>query len=102
MAVQRPVRVMDSNSPKESNGAGSSSPSAADRAQNAKGEKADVTDLLLIVFVHGFKGTDETFGAFPKRLQHILTETITEVSVECIVFPAYEVGPIAHKTEARL
>ena len=38
-----------------------------------------------------FNGTDETFGGFPDRLQHILTETIENVAVECIVFPAYEV-----------
>lgn len=48
-------------------------------------------NLLLVVFVHGFKGTDETFGEFPQRLQHILAETTTDVTVESIVFPAYEV-----------
>ncbi|KDQ64254.1 hypothetical protein JAAARDRAFT_118213 [Jaapia argillacea MUCL 33604] len=47
-------------------------------------------DLLLIVFIHGFKGTDSSFGGFPARLQHILSETIKNVTVECIVFPAYE------------
>ncbi|KAJ7490429.1 hypothetical protein B0H11DRAFT_2010406 [Mycena galericulata] len=45
---------------------------------------------LIVVFIHGFKGTDETFGAFPERLQHILAETIPNASVECIVFPAYQ------------
>lgn len=83
---------MDSNSPKESNEAGQSSSSTD--LMNTKSEQADATDLLLVVFVHGFKGTDETFGAFPTRLQHILTETVARVSVECIVFPAYEVGHI--------
>lgn len=81
---------MDSTFPKESNEAGPSTLTV----MNTKSEQADATDLLLVVFVHGFKGTDETFGAFPKRLQHILTETIAQVSVECIVFPAYEVGRI--------
>lgn len=38
-----------------------------------------------------FKGTDSTFGGFPERLQHILSETIEHSKVECIVFPAYEV-----------
>jgi hypothetical protein len=50
-----------------------------------------ISDFLIVVFVHGFKGTDETFGGFPDRLQHILAETISHVSVECLVFPAYEV-----------
>ncbi|KAF7352637.1 Catalytic protein [Mycena venus] len=49
-----------------------------------------VRDVLIVVFIHGFKGTDTTFGEFPGRLQHILTETIPNASVECIVFPAYE------------
>lgn len=49
-------------------------------------------ELLLLVFVHGFKGTDSTFLDFPKRLEHTLTESIRSVKVESIVFPAYEVG----------
>ena len=85
---------MDSNSPKEPNEAGSLSPSTG-HAHGTESERPDVTDPLLVVFVHGFKGTDETFGAFPQRLQHILTETIPQVSVDCIVFPAYEVGRTA-------
>ncbi|KIJ70117.1 hypothetical protein HYDPIDRAFT_121556 [Hydnomerulius pinastri MD-312] len=47
-------------------------------------------DLLLIVFIHGFKGTDSTFEKFPSRLQHILSESMNNVPVECLVFPAYE------------
>lgn len=53
-------------------------------------------ELLLIVFVHGFKGTDSTFSDFPQRLQHNLAETIPNVTVESIVFPAYEVGIRLH------
>lgn len=48
-------------------------------------------DLLLLVFIHGFKGTDSTFSTFPQRLQHNLQETISDVVVKSIVFPAYEV-----------
>ncbi|KAH8106000.1 hypothetical protein BXZ70DRAFT_1004290 [Cristinia sonorae] len=47
-------------------------------------------DLLLVVFVHGFKGTESTFGKFPERLRHVLSETIPNIVVETIVFPAYE------------
>jgi len=50
-----------------------------------------VPESLLVVFIHGFKGTDQTFREFPKRLEHILSETISNVRVECLVFPAYEV-----------
>ncbi|KAL4241881.1 putative lipase ROG1 family protein [Abortiporus biennis] len=47
-------------------------------------------DLLLVIFIHGFKGTDSTFCQFPERLQHILSETISNVVVESVIFPAYE------------
>jgi hypothetical protein len=70
-------------------------------------------DILLIIFIHGycvtsiymrrwpltsnthttssFKGDDKTFGEFPSRLQHILSESAQGMVVESIVFPAYEV-----------
>jgi hypothetical protein len=38
-----------------------------------------------------FKGTDDTFGPFPERLQHVLSESVSNLKVECMVFPAYEV-----------
>jgi hypothetical protein len=48
-------------------------------------------ELLLLVYIHGFKGTNETFKEFPQRLEHMLSETIPDVIVESSVFPAYEV-----------
>ena len=48
-------------------------------------------ELLLLVYIHGFKGTEETFREFPERLEHILSETVPDVTVESRVFPAYEV-----------
>lgn len=48
-------------------------------------------DLVLLIFIHGFKGTDESFCEFPQRLQHLLSETLDNATVESIVFPAYEV-----------
>ncbi|KAG6911246.1 hypothetical protein DXG01_003113 [Tephrocybe rancida] len=47
-------------------------------------------ETLVVVFVHGFKGDDQSFGDFPERLQHILAESTTDIAVECVVFPAYE------------
>ncbi|KAG2156219.1 hypothetical protein DEU56DRAFT_225034 [Suillus clintonianus] len=47
-------------------------------------------DLLLIIFIHGFKGTDTTFENFPSRLEHVLKETVQNLRVECVLFPAYE------------
>jgi len=50
-------------------------------------------ELVLIIFIHGFKGTDATFNEFPNKLEHVLTEAVPDVKVECIIFPAYEVRP---------
>ncbi|PPQ65935.1 hypothetical protein CVT26_010697 [Gymnopilus dilepis] len=47
-------------------------------------------ELLLVVFIHGFKGDNATFGDFPQRLEHLLTEVIPHVKPQCVVFPVYE------------
>jgi hypothetical protein len=44
-----------------------------------------------LIYIHGFKGTDETFAKFPERLEHVLSETLPHVKVESLIFPAYEV-----------
>ncbi|GBE79435.1 hypothetical protein SCP_0206330 [Sparassis crispa] len=48
------------------------------------------SELLLVVFIHGFKGADTSFVEFPQRLQHILSEAIRDIVVESVIFPAYE------------
>ncbi|KAI9574668.1 hypothetical protein HD554DRAFT_2166134 [Boletus coccyginus] len=59
--------------------------------QPDKGTSSPVPkDVLLIVFVHGFKGTESTFENFPSRLKHVLSESEGDLPVECLVFPAYE------------
>ncbi|KAK0230978.1 hypothetical protein IW262DRAFT_1453901 [Armillaria fumosa] len=57
---------------------------------NEKAVTQPTSDLLLLVFIHGFKGDDETFLQFPQRMQHILSDTIPHCTVESIVFPVYE------------
>ncbi|KIM46388.1 hypothetical protein M413DRAFT_441480 [Hebeloma cylindrosporum] len=47
-------------------------------------------EILLLIYIHGFKGTNDTFAGFPERLEHILSETIPHVRVESLIFPAYE------------
>ncbi|CAL1701039.1 unnamed protein product [Somion occarium] len=59
-------------------------------ASDGSSAQTNPQDLLLVVFIHGFKGTDSTFAQFPERLRHVLAETISDVVVESIVFPAYE------------
>ncbi|KZV97257.1 hypothetical protein EXIGLDRAFT_764551, partial [Exidia glandulosa HHB12029] len=67
-----------------------SSDSAPDTSSIPLMQQDGASPLLLCVFIHGFKGTDSTFGGFPERLQHILSQTIEHAKVECTVFPAYE------------
>ncbi|EJU06590.1 hypothetical protein DACRYDRAFT_29757, partial [Dacryopinax primogenitus] len=56
-------------------------------------------ELVLCVFIHGFKGTDGTFCGFPERLKHVLNETLQGTKVECVVFPSYETrGDLAEAT----
>lgn len=50
-----------------------------------------LSGLLLVIFIHGFKGDDQTFGAFPERLRHVLSESLPNTVIESIVFPSYEV-----------
>lgn len=64
--------------------------SPADADMSSALTKVD-PELVLLIFIHGFKGGDETFGEFPQRLAHNLRQTIPNTTVEPIVFPAYEV-----------
>lgn len=47
--------------------------------------------LLLLVFIHGFKGSAETtFEDFPNRLAHVLSETHPGLRVKPIIYPTYD------------
>ncbi|KAH9890167.1 hypothetical protein F4778DRAFT_773141 [Xylariomycetidae sp. FL2044] len=45
---------------------------------------------LLLCFIHGFKGTDDTFRTFPNDLQKRVADKLPEHHVESIVYPKYE------------
>ncbi|WVR07297.1 hypothetical protein IAU60_004338 [Kwoniella sp. DSM 27419] len=47
-------------------------------------------DLLVLVWVHGFKGNEVTFESFPERISHLLATTHPSLRVESRVFPAYQ------------
>ncbi|KAH9999797.1 hypothetical protein BJV77DRAFT_1063979 [Russula vinacea] len=53
-------------------------------------------DVILIIFIHGFKGDDTTFGDFPSRLQHILSETVQGAVIESVLFPSYDTKAISY------
>ncbi|KAK4198040.1 hypothetical protein QBC40DRAFT_96688 [Triangularia verruculosa] len=59
--------------------------------------------ILLLCFIHGFKGDDDTFGSFPKHFQDIVTNNLPEHEVASVVYPKYETkGELAQSTAAFL
>ncbi|KAK1992801.1 hypothetical protein LX36DRAFT_684696 [Colletotrichum falcatum] len=58
---------------------------------------------LLLCFVHGFKGNDNTFHDFPDDLRRSVTKQLPDCRVESIVYPQYETkGELAQASEAFL
>ncbi|KAL2828421.1 hypothetical protein BDW59DRAFT_49217 [Aspergillus cavernicola] len=45
---------------------------------------------LLLVFIHGFKGGDNTFDSFPQHVQALLTRKLSAINVATVVYPRYE------------
>ncbi|KAI0887729.1 uncharacterized protein GGS22DRAFT_197704 [Annulohypoxylon maeteangense] len=45
---------------------------------------------LLLCFLHGFKGDDDTFRTFPSDLQQRVATKLPDHNVESIVYPKYE------------
>ncbi|KAL0088481.1 hypothetical protein J3Q64DRAFT_1634895 [Phycomyces blakesleeanus] len=46
-------------------------------------------DRLLLIFVHGFHGSDTSFEDFPNRIRTILTNT-HKVDVDAVIYPSYK------------
>jgi len=45
---------------------------------------------LLLVFIHGFKGGDDTFGTFPEHLRALISHALPKANVVAIAYPRYE------------
>ncbi|KAH3355173.1 hypothetical protein KXW94_004551 [Aspergillus fumigatus] len=45
---------------------------------------------LLLVFIHGFKGDDNTFANFPDRLRAVVARALPAIKVTTVVYPKYE------------
>ncbi|KAK7995066.1 hypothetical protein PG990_013839 [Apiospora arundinis] len=55
---------------------------------------------LLLCFIHGFKGDDDTFQNFPLDLKKEVSKKLPEHNVESVVFPKYETkGELKQSTE---
>jgi len=45
---------------------------------------------LLLCFIHGFKGGDDTFGNFPSHLKALLQHALPNVSILAVTYPQFE------------
>ncbi|KAJ4305663.1 hypothetical protein N0V90_001194 [Kalmusia sp. IMI 367209] len=52
---------------------------------------------LLLCFIHGFKGSDGTFGNFPSHLKALLQHALPKVTVLAITYPQYETRGDLHE-----
>lgn len=51
---------------------------------------AVMTSIVLFVFIHGFKGGEDTFGEFPKRIKSVIAQSMPSAVVESLVYPTYD------------
>ncbi|EKG20650.1 PGAP1-like protein [Macrophomina phaseolina MS6] len=45
---------------------------------------------LLLCFIHGFKGDDDTFRKFPQHLRAVLENALPKLNVLAVTYPKYE------------
>ncbi|KAI9810309.1 MAG: hypothetical protein M1827_006359 [Pycnora praestabilis] len=45
---------------------------------------------LLLCFIHGFKGGDDTFGGFPEHLRALVSNARPKIDVAAITYPKFE------------
>ncbi|KAF1962204.1 hypothetical protein CC80DRAFT_435031 [Byssothecium circinans] len=56
---------------------------------------------ILLCFIHGFKGGDDTFGNFPSHLKAILQHALPKVTIQAITYPKYETRGDLHECVSR-
>ncbi|KAM6495378.1 hypothetical protein JOM56_008084 [Amanita muscaria] len=60
-------------------------------------EQVSPNNMLLVIFVHGFSGSSNSFGRFPQDLQRLLRNSSPTQTTECIVYPTYlTTGELSH------
>ncbi|ETN45083.1 uncharacterized protein HMPREF1541_09959 [Cyphellophora europaea CBS 101466] len=45
---------------------------------------------LVLVFIHGFQGDDDTFASFPKHLQALVNHALPNIDVVPLIYPKFE------------
>ncbi|KAJ6443662.1 alpha/beta-Hydrolase [Purpureocillium lavendulum] len=53
--------------------------------------------ILLLCFIHGFKGNDDTFREFPHDLKRQVSRELPDDHVESVVYPTYETKGELHQ-----
>ncbi|GAM89061.1 hypothetical protein ANO11243_070950 [Dothideomycetidae sp. 11243] len=56
---------------------------------------------LLLVFIHGFKGGEDTFAKFPEHLQTLVSDALPNLNVLTAVYPKFETRGDLHDCVAR-
>ncbi|KAK1913812.1 hypothetical protein P3342_007057 [Pyrenophora teres f. teres] len=56
---------------------------------------------LLLCFIHGFKGGDETFRTFPSHVKALLQHALPKVTVLAITYPQFETRGDLHECVGR-
>ncbi|KAH6882965.1 hypothetical protein BKA58DRAFT_426319 [Alternaria rosae] len=56
---------------------------------------------LLLCFIHGFKGGDETFRTFPSHVKALLQHALPKVTVLTITYPRFETRGDLHECVGR-
>ncbi|KAJ4370058.1 hypothetical protein N0V86_008793 [Didymella sp. IMI 355093] len=56
---------------------------------------------ILLCFIHGFKGGDDTFGTFPSHLKALLQHALPKVTILSITYPKYETRGDLHECVGR-
>ncbi|PNS17620.1 hypothetical protein CAC42_3015 [Sphaceloma murrayae] len=56
---------------------------------------------LLLVFIHGFKGGEDTFEKFPEHLRVLVSDLLPKINVLSIVYPRFETRGELHDCVAK-
>ncbi|PWN44204.1 hypothetical protein IE81DRAFT_345908 [Ceraceosorus guamensis] len=92
------------NPPPDAHWDGADLGAADDGSDGENWDKIDRQGILLLLWIHGFKGSSTTtFCDFPARVAHMVQETHPNLAVCSEVYPTYETrGSLAAASEALL
>ncbi|CAI7647680.1 unnamed protein product [Penicillium pancosmium] len=66
------------------------------------GNDSQKRKTLLFVFIHGFKGDDDTFARFPGDIRTLLGSHLSTLNIEVAIYPKYETKGDLKESVAKL